>query len=640
MTQTGGKRPMCKLCDEGIPQSHSASRRDFLKATAATGAAAASLNLFAPRRAAADGGDPPEDTGRPGRRYVIRGGSVMSMDPDPKVGDFAQADVLVQGKKILAVGPNLKVDAAAVIDARGRIVMPGFIDTHHHQFETALRSFLANGILINDGSGSPSANPTYYEYILLTFAPVYRPQDVYIIMGGEVYLGELTYTQAWQIGRQLGLQIAAHILSPFGIRPILDDLADGTGGVNNNVGLGPDNLFIHMTGMSDKGWQAVKDKGVQVSIAFPIEMNMRHGIPPILKMQSLGMEPSLSSDVEVTMTADFFTQMRSAMTMQRMVVNQMILEQGTFTPPNQWPTPAAGTPPLLNVRDVLRFATINGAKHLGLDGKTGSLTPGKEADIIILDATAINVAPLNNVPGAVVSLMDRTNVETVIVAGKVRKWKGKLLDVDLPHLRQQLEASRDFIFAKAGIKQDLTQVRQIDVEQLSLPLAHLACDDHGLDVSAVHQRDDRSRHVVERRHVDRGGVEDDDVGLLAGRERAGLAVQSQVLRTVDGGEPQHVAHIEKRRRAGGRRRPLVRWYECSLLEDHLVHDHALHGHRGAHLGKEVRRHRDLDIRAQGRLHAQALHLEDGRNAVSHVHLDREGDRDLHSFVLDRLPAFV
>src|SRR2546422_6465414 len=138
-----------------------------------------------------------------------------------------------------------------------------------------------------------------------------------------------------------------------------------------------------------------------------------------------------------------------------MVVNQMILEQGTFTPPTQYPPPAAGTPPLLNVRDVLRFATLNGAKHLRLDAKTGSLTPGKEADIIILDATAINVAPLNNVPGAVVSLMDRTNVETVIVAGKVRKWNGKLLDVDLSHLRGQLEASRDYIFAKAGIPQNL-----------------------------------------------------------------------------------------------------------------------------------------------------------------------------------------
>jgi cytosine/adenosine deaminase-related metal-dependent hydrolase len=280
-------------------------------------------------------------------------------------------------------------------------------------------------------------------------------QLVHMIMGGEVYLGEPTYTQAWQIGRQLGLQVAAHILSPFGIRPILDDLAQGTGGVNNDIGLGADNLFIHMTGMSDLGWQGVKDAGAQVSIAFPIEMNMRHGTPPILKLQSLEMEPSLSSDVEVTMTADFFTQMRSAMSMQRMVVNQMILEQGTFLPPNTWPTPAPGTPPLLNVRDVLRFATINGAKHLRLDSKTGSLTPGKYADIILLDGTHPNVAPINNVPGAVVSLMDRANVETVIVAGKVRKWKGKLLGVNLNHLRQQLEASRDYLFAAAGIPQDV-----------------------------------------------------------------------------------------------------------------------------------------------------------------------------------------
>src|SRR5437762_6139533 len=293
------EKPMCTLCDEGIPQIHSSSRRDFLKATAATGVAAAGANLFAARPATAAVGDPPADSGRPGRRYVIRGGSVMSLDPN--VGDFPQADVLVEGKKILKVGPNLSAGSADVIDASGRIVMPGFIDTHHHQFETALRSFLADGLLL---PGTPGGDINYYQYILLTFAPVYRPQDAYInelfgglsqlddgvttvhdisqihhspahsdaaiqalfdtgrraafgyfesaggvvgnqyptdagrikqqwfsssdqlvtmIMGGEIYLPG--YEVAWNIGRRLGLQVAAHILSPFVMRATYDALA-------------------------------------------------------------------------------------------------------------------------------------------------------------------------------------------------------------------------------------------------------------------------------------------------------------------------------------------------------------------------------------------------------------------------------
>ncbi len=551
---------MCRLCDAGFPQTHF-GRRNFLKTAAAAPVAAAGLNLFAARPAAAAVGDPPQDSGRPGRRYVIRGGTVMTMDPSmPDKGEYPKADVLVEGKKILAVGPNLRAGGAGEIDARGRIVMPGFIDTHHHQFETALRSFLADGVLINDGSGSASGTTTYFEYILLKFAPVYRPQDVYInelfgglsqlddgvttvhdvsqihhspqhsdaaiqalfdtgrraafgyfesaganilgtnpgnqypadarrikkqwfsssdqlvhmIMGGEVYLGDQSTDDSWRIGRELDLQIAAHILSPFGIRPIFDKLAAGTGG-NGGIGIGPDNLFIHMTGMSDAAWDKVKEVGAQVSIAFPIEMNMRHGMPPIIRMQSMGLEPSLSVDVECTLTADFFTQMRSCMNLQRMIVNQMTLDspngnQNLPDPRNwelpqsavplpqffaYWPTPPAGIPAPLTTRDVLRYATVNGAKHLRLDGKVGTLTPGKEADIIILDAEAINVAPLNQVPGAVVSLMDRTNVETVIVAGEVRKWKGRLLGVDLPRLRRQLEESRDYIFKAAGVRQDL-----------------------------------------------------------------------------------------------------------------------------------------------------------------------------------------
>ena len=90
-------------------------------------------------------------------------------------------------------------------------------------------------------------------------------------------------------GVSSALQIAAHILSPFGITPTFDRLTNGTfpGGIQ----IGPDNLFIHMTGQSDTAWQKVKDVGAQVSIAFPIEMNMRHGMPPILKMQSSAWSP-------------------------------------------------------------------------------------------------------------------------------------------------------------------------------------------------------------------------------------------------------------------------------------------------------------------------------------------------------------
>ena len=527
---------MCMLCDAGHPQDHGRSpsgtsqlgRRDFLKISTATGAAAAGLSLFGARPAAADdGAEPPVDTGRPGRRYVIRGGHVMSMDP--KVGNFARADVLVDGKKIKQIKPNIHAGDAAEIDASGKIVMPGFVDTHHHQFETAIRSFLADGLLFNDGQ--PHGEINYFQYILGTFAPVYRPQDVYISelfgslsqldagvttshdisqihytpqhsdaaikgsadsgrrivfgyfegaradlqgsppgasypqdarrikkqffsssdqlmtmsMGGEIYLqpAPAIYTEAWKIGRELHIPVVAHIVGSFGMQPEFDAIATG----QRAVKFGPDNLFIHMTGMSDVGWQAVKDAGAHVSLAVPIEMNMRHGTPPILKTLQMGIAPSLSVDVEVTLTADMFTQMRATMTLQRMFMNARALGEPY----------AAGFPnqELLTTRDVLRFATQEGANDLKLGSKIGSLTPGKEADIILLDAQAINVAPLNNVPGAVVSLMERSNVETVIVAGKVRKWRGRLLDVDLRQLRQHLEDSRDYLFEAADVPQDL-----------------------------------------------------------------------------------------------------------------------------------------------------------------------------------------
>jgi len=500
---------MCKVCDARRAKTQGVSRRDFMKTTAVSGLAVAAAAVTTTGSAVAqEVAGPPRDTGMAKSRYVIRGGDVLSVDP--AVGDFAGGDVLVEGNKIIAVAQNIDAGDAEVIDATGKIVMPGFVDTHHHMFETALRSFLTNGLLFNDGL--PHGEVNYFDYILGKFAGVYTPQDVYIseiygslsqldagvttvhdvsqishtpehtdaaisgiadsgrravfgyfegqgdktmyptdirrireqyfsskdqlmtlVMGGEIYLPD--YDVAWNLGRELDLPVACHVVGSF--------MADTFAELGRRGRFGPDNLFIHMTGISDEAWKMTADSGAGVSLAVPIEMNMRHGMPPIAKSISLGIEPSLSSDVECTMTADFFTQMRSTMTLQRALVNDAALSGGTELPD------------LLTCADVIRFATLRGAEHLWLGDKVGSLTPGKEADIVLLSADAINVAPLNNVPGAVVSLMERSNVDTVIVAGKVRKWQGALLDVDLPKLTNELTESRDRLFKAAGLERDL-----------------------------------------------------------------------------------------------------------------------------------------------------------------------------------------
>lgn len=481
---------MCKFCD--------ATRPTLTRAPADTGGAS-------PRPAPMA---LPTGIGQPGRKTLIRGGSVLSMDA--KVGNFAKGDVLIEGAKIIAVGQNLDAGDAAVIDAAGHVVMPGFIDTHHHQFETALRSILADAILVNDGRPESAAN--YYEWMLQKFSVLYRPEDVYIselfgsisqidagvttvmdvsqihhspehsdaaisalrdagrravfgyfegwgeraqypadarrikarhfasddqlltmVMGAEIYLPG--YENAWTTGRELDIPLAMHIVGTFGMAPTFDALAEAGQ-------FGPDCIFIHMTGMSDMAWQKAADAGAHVSLSVPIEMQMRHGVPPIQKCLNLGMLPSLSSDVECTMTADPFTQMRSTITLQRMFANDLALNGQDY-------------PKLMSALDAIEMATMGGAKGLRLDHKTGSLTPGKEADIVLLDAGALNVAPLNHVPGAVVTLMERSNVSTVICAGQVRKWQGAMLGHDIDKLRAELEASRDYLLEKAGMEKDL-----------------------------------------------------------------------------------------------------------------------------------------------------------------------------------------
>jgi 5-methylthioadenosine/S-adenosylhomocysteine deaminase len=498
---------MCQTCDVAASDAGAGGGAPFSAAFASNaGSHSAAANPESAHGAAAS--TMPEGAGAKGRRTLIKGGVILSMDE--RVGNHAVGDVLIDGSTIAEVAASIHAPDASVIDASGHIVMPGFIDAHHHQFETALRSFLADGILINDGR--PESANNYYESILQKLSMVYRPQDVYInevfggvaqidagvtavmdisqihhspehsdaaieglraagrravfgyfegwgekakypgdarrirerhfsssdqllsmFMGGEIYLPG--YEEAWKVGRELSLPIAAHIVGTFGMQQTFDALAKAGK-------FGADCFFIHMTGMSDLGWKAAADAGAHVTFAVPIEMHMRHGTPPIQKALDLGMSLSLSSDVECTMTADMFTQMRSVLTLQRMFANELALEGKEY-------------PKLMSVWDALRLATIGGATGLKIDAKTGSLTPGKDADIILLDATALNVAPLNHAPGAVVTLMDRSNVSTVLCAGQIKKWRGEMVGYDLQKLRAELEASRDHVFAAAGIETGL-----------------------------------------------------------------------------------------------------------------------------------------------------------------------------------------
>jgi cytosine/adenosine deaminase-related metal-dependent hydrolase len=140
----------------------------------------------------------------------------------------------------------------------------------------------------------------------------------------------------------------------------------------------------------------------------------------------------------VEITQDFFTVMRSTLTFQRWQLLQRARNA------------ELGLPPLLTARDMLEFATIEGARCANLDGKTGTLTPGKDADVVLLSIERLNLWPLNNAPGLVVNQMNPGDVDTVIIAGKVRKWRGSLVGVDLARVRRLAQEARDAVMRRAG----------------------------------------------------------------------------------------------------------------------------------------------------------------------------------------------
>jgi len=433
-------------------------------------------------------------------RKLIKGGIVISLDP--AVGDFAKGDVLIDGDRIAAVGPGLEVDGAEVVDASRMIVMPGFVDSHRHIWE---------GILRNIGTDVPlEGRVSYISFVLRTLAPAFRPEDAYAgnmvsavgaIDAGITTLLDWSHIQAspahtdaviqaledsglravfaygfpwwgkweerqpswfvraatehfsskdqmltlalaapgpeftdfevardhWKLARETGARITAHVgVGTYGQDAKVQEM--GEAGL-----LGPDTTYIHCTTLNDTEIQMIVDTGGTVSLASPVEMMMGHGMPPIQKFLDRGLKPSLSIDVETNVPNDMFTQMRSVIALQHALANH-------------------DGKPAITMRDVLWYATMEGARANGLEDEVGSLTVGKAADLIMLRTDKINVTPINDPVAAVVAGMDTSNVDSVFIAGRAMKRGGELLHVDWPAVRRMVTESRDYVVEKSGFK--------------------------------------------------------------------------------------------------------------------------------------------------------------------------------------------
>jgi 5-methylthioadenosine/S-adenosylhomocysteine deaminase len=497
---------MCDQADDGSTNRHrpaasagaETSRRGFLQSSA--GVLAAGATALPGTALAQSAGAPAADAElvrlQGARRILLKGGLVLSLDR--QVGDFARADVLIEDGKIREVRPDIAVsgDAIAVIDAANRIVIPGFVDTHSHSYQGLLRNILTNGVL----------NPDYNRDIQANLTPAYLASDAYwgvlVTALGLLDMGTTTIVDISQVSHTPEHSNACiEALKDSGIRAVyayyrgagpaaqypqdisrlqrtyfnskdqLLTLALGTSidaklyGLAREVGvpavlhinnlsaqilelgraglLRPGDEYIHCTHLNDDAWRLIRDTGGHVSLSTQIEMAMGQGLPAIQAALDHGVRPSLSSDHGATLAQDFFTVMRSTFTLQHLQLFQRAFNG------------EQNLPRRLSPRDLLEFATIEGARCANLESKVGTLTPGKEADIVLLAADRISVWPLNNAPGAVVNLMNPSNVETVLIGGKVKKWRGNLVGVDVPHLLGLVAEARDRVLRRAGFQMNL-----------------------------------------------------------------------------------------------------------------------------------------------------------------------------------------
>ena len=440
----------------------------------------------------------------PVARTLIQGATVLSMDGD--IGNLVRGDILIEGSTIKAIGEHLEVGDAMVIDASGMIAMPGMVDTHRHSWEGQLRRINPNAATLED-----YCNATHFS-----FAKYYRPADMYIgnllsalgcidagittlvdnshnsrtgahsdaavealldagiraghasgapvagewdkdhwpgnverlqekyIKHGDNPLLSLAVMaqlepELWAEARRLGLPIITEF---FG-----GDMAAQLPELHRKGLLRSDNIFNHCTALPDAGWEILREAGVRVNVCprSDAHYGIEDGMFAMQSAQRHGISPGLSVDNETSYSGDMFMEMRVAFYLQRV----MGMHQQRCCGEDHHPVVT------LPAHSLLKSATIDGAFCAGLQDKVGSLVAGKQADLILINAQDINLYPVGNAFGTVVHAAERSNVDTVMIGGRIVKRDGKVLGVDSERLRAAIDESREHLFAAAGYAPDM-----------------------------------------------------------------------------------------------------------------------------------------------------------------------------------------
>jgi len=429
-----------------------------------------------------------------GNRMLLRNGIVLTMDPD--LGDFQAADVLIEDGRIAGVGPELEADAE-VLDCTGKIVIPGFVNSHLHMFQTALRSYWSDalemdyflqsriednalfhqytpddvywgqlaGALENLAAGTTtvvdtsqsSYTPAHTDAALnamrdsgirgvFAFSPVLgidpnpeyaHPQDIRRLLKAEsnpqgllqLAMGYHVDPELFRIARDLNMPMFAHINDA--------DWGEALEALESEGLLGPWCTYIHCTGLRESTWDVIKRTGGKVSVSCIVEQTLRMGKPALQAAVDLGVPVALGTDAVSLGPVDFFSQMRAAYVWQRGL-------QSTAEPAE------SGEITAISTRDILRMATLGGAQAAHVDHLVGSLTPGKCADIVVLNARALNAAPVHHAAGAIVQFMDTSNVESVLVGGHLVKAAGRLVGFRVDEVLDRLAQSASRLVQRSG----------------------------------------------------------------------------------------------------------------------------------------------------------------------------------------------